>query len=337
MAPINTISRSVKYGLRYAASWPGAPFSVLCKLFWMIALGVGQTHQYNYIIRHYKVHTLIEIIDNISICLPFSLVCVKLVIAWTHQGLLHSILSTMEEECQTYAAMDTNNLISKTAHWCYRLTNIIISTTIASTVFYVIGVFTSKGVNATTPRELLLKMDLPFDTSKSPTFELVVIVQYFYQASAAFIFAVFTGLLLMIVLHIGCQIDVMCQTSSATPYKNEKQLKFFISRHQEIILFAEKIEKFFTYIALSQLITNTLIICCLGYLIVLSKLIADTAYEFLWYDTHPSKSRLLIPVILRSQRGFSFTLGKFANLSMSTFAAIMKASGSYISVLLAMT
>ncbi|XP_050476637.1 odorant receptor 63a-like [Bombus huntii] len=209
----------------------------------------------------------------------------------------------------------------------------------------------------------------------------------------------------------------MCQTSSETPYKNEKQLKFFISRHQEIILFAEKIEKFFTYIALSQLITNTLIICCLGYLIVLvsnsslfginssyekmsfwifdilirvnlsrfklyyqpktfyiysmykrglrhyvlqiihiengfpmfmkcvvfyisvcseafvycfageylnikSKLIADTAYEFLWYDTHPSKSRLLIPVILRSQRGFSFTLGKFANLSMSTFAAV---------------
>ncbi|XP_050600418.1 odorant receptor 13a-like isoform X1 [Bombus affinis] len=375
MAPINTISRSVKYGLHYAASWPGAPLSVLCKLFWMIVLGVGQTHQYNYIIKHYKVQTLIEIIDNISICLPFSLVCIKLVIAWTHQGLLHSILSTMEEECQTYAVMDTNNLISKTAHWCYRLTNIIISTTIASTVFYVIGVFTSEGVNATTPRELLLKMDLPFDTSKSPTFELVIIVQYFYQASSAFIFAVFTGLLLMIVLHIGCQIDVMCQTSSAIPYKNEKQLKFFISRHQEIILFAEKIEKFFTYIALSQLITNTLIICCLGYLIVLiihiengfpmfmkcvvfyisvcseafvycfageylnikSKLIADTAYEFLWYDTHPSKSRLLIPVILRSQRGFSFTLGKFANLSMSTFAAIMKASGSYISVLLAMT
>lgn len=114
-------------------------------------------------------------------------------------SLLHSILSTMEEECQTYAVMDTNNLISKTAHWCYRLTNIIISTTIASTVFYVIGVFTSEGVNATTPRELLLKMDLPFDTSKSPTFELVVIVQYFYQASSAFIFAVFSGLLLMIV------------------------------------------------------------------------------------------------------------------------------------------
>lgn len=86
MAAINTISRSVKYGLHYAASWPGAPFSVLCKLFWMIALGVGQIHQYNYIIRHYKVHTLIEIIDNISICLPFSLVCIKLVIAWTHQG-----------------------------------------------------------------------------------------------------------------------------------------------------------------------------------------------------------------------------------------------------------
>lgn len=52
-------------------------------------------------------------------------------------------------------------------------------------------------------------------------------------------------------------------------HRDENKLKFFIKRHQEIILLADKIEKFFTYIALSQLISNTLLTCCLGYLIVI--------------------------------------------------------------------
>ncbi|XP_031370438.1 odorant receptor 13a-like [Apis dorsata] len=280
----------------------------------------------------------------------------------------------MEEECQKYAIMDTDNLISKTAYLSYRLTSIIMCTCVASTVCYAIGIFSHQEVNITKSQKLLLKMDLPFDTNKSPIYEFVIIIQYFYQVSAAFVFGVFAAFLLMIVLHVGCQIDIMCQILMKTTHRDQKKLKFFIKRHQEIILLADKIEKFFTYIALSQLISNTLITCCLGYLIVItlhlgnniilikyimfyvavcseafiycfageylsikSKLIADTAYEFLWYNMNPSESRLLIPIILRAQRGFTFTFGKFATLSMESFTAMMKASGSYMSVLLAMT
>ncbi|XP_043800866.1 odorant receptor 22c-like, partial [Apis laboriosa] len=371
---INTITQSVKYGLYFAASWPGAPFSILHKFFWTIVFCALHISQYSYLIVHYKYDTLTEIIDNISICLPFSLVCIKLFTAWTQNTLVRSILSTMEEECQKYAIMDTDNLISKTAYLSYRLTSIIMCTCVASTVCYAIGIFLHQEVNVTKSRELLLKMDLPFDTNKSPIYEFVIIIQYFYQVSSAFMFGVFAAFLLMIVLHVGCQIDIMCQTLMKTTHRDQKKLKFFIKRHQEIILLADKIEKFFTYIALSQLISNTLITCCLGYLIVItlhlgnniilikyimfyvavcseafiycfageylsikSKLIADTAYEFLWYNMNPSESRLLIPIILRAQRGFTFTFGKFATLSMESFTAIMKASGSYMSVLLAMT
>ncbi|KAK1124029.1 hypothetical protein K0M31_007055 [Melipona bicolor] len=270
MATINTISRSVKYGLHFAAAWPGAPLSALYKLYWVIIFSVFHIQQYNYLIKHYKFHTLIEIIDNVGICLAFSLVCIRLLIAWTHQNLLRNILSTMEKDCQKYAIIDTNNVISKTAHWSYRSTTIIISISVISTVFYAIGVFSSPEISATTHRKLLLKMDLPFDTDKSPVFELVVFAQYFYQATSAFVYGLFTAFLLMLVLHVGCQIDIICQTLLETPYKSEKQLKCFISRHQEIIIFAKKIEKLFTYIALTQLVANTLITCCLGYLTVIS-------------------------------------------------------------------
>lgn len=83
MTTANTITQSVKYGLYFAASWPGAPFSILHKLFWTILFSSLHISQYSYLILHYKYNALTEIIDNISICLPFSLVCIKLFTAWT--------------------------------------------------------------------------------------------------------------------------------------------------------------------------------------------------------------------------------------------------------------
>lgn len=37
---------------------------------------------------------------------------------------------------------------------------------------------------------------------------------------------------------------------------------------------------------------------------------------------NPNESRLLIPIILRAQKGFTFTFGKFATLSMESFTAV---------------
>ncbi|XP_043526369.1 odorant receptor 13a-like [Frieseomelitta varia] len=375
MAAVNTISPSVKFGLHCAGLLPGVRLSVLYKLYWVILFSIFHTQQYNYLIQNYEFHTFIEIIDNVGICLPFSLTYIKVFIVWTHQNLLRNILSTMEKDCQRYAVIDTNNVISKTAHWSYRSTTAIISISVIAPVFYAIGIFGSPEVSATSHRKLLFKMDFPFDTDTSPVFELVIFGQYLYHVSSAFVYSVLSGSLLMVVLHVGCQIDIICQTLMETPYESEKQLKFFISRHQEIIIFAQKIEKLFTYVALSQLVTNTLITCCLGYLMVISlrinsgfalfvkyvivyvacaldaflycfageylstksELLGDTAYKLLWYNIRPKETRLLIPVILRCQRGFTLTFGKFASLSMGSFTAIMKASGSYISVLLAMS
>lgn len=114
-------------------------------------------------------------------------------------SLLRDILSTMEKDCQKYAVIDTNNVISKTAHWSYRSTTIVISVSVISTVFYAIGVFSSEEISATTHRKLLLKMDLPVDTDKSPVYELVVFTQYFYQATSAFVYGLFSAFLLTLV------------------------------------------------------------------------------------------------------------------------------------------
>ncbi|XP_076756556.1 odorant receptor 4-like [Xylocopa sonorina] len=374
MTSNSTVSSSMKYGLHITVIWPGTPLPLLRKFCWLIVLGAFQTCQYSYVITHLKSDTLIEIVDNLSICLPYTLLYIKLCIVWTNPSLLREILSIMEEECRKYAVLDKHNFISKAAHLSYYLTSSVMCIHITSSTFYVLGVLMPHG-NATTSRELLLKMNLPFDTNESPIYELVVSAQIICQTVTAYAFGFFGGLLLMVVLHVGCQIDVMCQVLMEVPHKNKKHLRFLVSRHQEIIAFVDKIEKLFTFMALSQVVSNTILICCLGYIIIIaiqiedgfallmkcvlfyigicselfiycfageylstkSQLISDTAYKFLWYNLHPNDSRILILVILRSQKGFTVTFGKFANLSMENFMAIMKSAASYVSVLLAMT
>ncbi|XP_076666915.1 odorant receptor 67c-like [Andrena cerasifolii] len=371
----STISRSVKCGLHFVGIWPGTPCPGLHKFCWVTFMAIFQTCQYKYVITHYECDSLIEMIDNLSIAMPFTLVCIKLVVAWLNHGVLSDILSTMEEDCQKYAVIDTNNLISKTSRLSYRLTSVVISLYGISVAFYLAGALTSQDTNGSTSRNLLLKVDLPFDTNESPIYELVVTAEFLHQVSSAITFGVFGALLLMVVLHVGCHIDIMCQALTDISRIDDKQLRFFVSRHQEIIVFTERIEHFFTYISLSQLVANTLITCCLGFVMVVaiseenglpiliksvmfyiticleafiycfageylnnkSKLIGDTAYNLLWYDLKPNESRLLILVILRSQKGFTLTFGKFSKLSYESFTQIMKASASYVSVLLAMS
>ncbi|XP_071569013.1 odorant receptor 10-like [Temnothorax nylanderi] len=147
-----------------------------------------------------------------------------------------------------------------------------------------------------------------------------------------------------------------------------------VRKHQKIINLSENIENLYSYIALLQFTSNMVMICSLGFLTVTaigspdatekivrsllfytitnleafifcfageylsnkSKAIGNAAYNSAWYDMKAKDSRVLLFIILRSQRQLQFTAGKMAVLSFEYFTTIMKASGSYLSVLLAM-
>ncbi|XP_076279815.1 odorant receptor 10-like [Lasioglossum baleicum] len=375
MASPSTVSKSVKFGLHFAGVWPGTPFPIVHKVFWIFFMVVLQTYQYEYIITRYKTESLMILIDSLSIAMPFTLVCIKLIVSWMNQGVLRDILSTMDEDCEKYAAIDTNNLISKTSVLSFRLTSAIASSYLVSAAFYIAGTLAYQHASNSTTRELLFKMDLPFDTNESPVHELVVTAQFLHLATSAFTFGTFTGLLLMVTLHVGCHVDILCNRMLSPSVTGKEQVRFFISRQQEIIIFVGKIEKLFTHIALSQLLSNTFITCCVGYLIVISlsaenglpmlmkcilfyyvicleafiycfvgefldiksKMIAKTAFDIPWYNLHPDVSRQLVLLILRAQKGLPLTFGKFSMMNLESFTGIMKASASYMSVLLAMS
>lgn len=51
-------------------------------------------------------------------------------------------------------------------------------------------------------------------------------------------------------------------------------------------------------------------------------MIGDAAYESLWYDLTPSENRILLFLIMRSQKQLTITVGRFTNLSLQQFANV---------------
>lgn len=105
----------------------------------------------------------------------------------------------MKKDCQKYAVIDINNLISKTGQISFYMTTIVMSSYLVSAVFYITGTLAFQRTNDSISRELLFKMDLPFETSESPNYEFVVTSQFLIHVSAALTFGTFSALLLMVV------------------------------------------------------------------------------------------------------------------------------------------
>ncbi|XP_014480024.1 PREDICTED: odorant receptor 4-like [Dinoponera quadriceps] len=154
---------------------------------------------------------------------------------------------------------------------------------------------------------------------------------------------------------------------------NATIMKEIIKKHQRIVTFSENIESLYTYIALILLLLNTLITCGLGFILVSSagspnfskmliknlmfycvinietfvfcfageylsaksREIGEAAYGSPWYQSK-FHGRAVLFMIMRSQNQLTITMGKFMDLSLERFSTIVKASASYMSVLLAM-
>ncbi|XP_078047603.1 uncharacterized protein LOC144475509 isoform X2 [Augochlora pura] len=298
----NTISQTVRYGLHFVGIWPGTPLPSLHKLYWIVSMALWQFCQYKYIVTHFKSDGLIKIIECVSMSLPYTLVMIKLFIIWMNHSVLCEIISTMEEDCVKYAVIDTNNVISKTADFSHRLTSAIAFLYLASAVSYAAGGLAFLRTNDTMPRELLLKMDLPFEINESPSYELVVAAQILHQTATSFTFGMFGALLVMVATRLDDGLSLLLKNVSA-----------YIVICLEIFVY-----------------------CCAGeYLNTKSNMIIEAAYQVSWYDLQPNITRQLILLILKSQTGLPLTFGNFSTLSLASFTKIMKASGSYMSVLLA--
>ncbi|XP_032456566.1 odorant receptor 9a-like isoform X2 [Nasonia vitripennis] len=153
-----------------------------------------------------------------------------------------------------------------------------------------------------------------------------------------------------------------------------EKIAYIHRRHDQLTVCANTIEEVFNKTFLLQIITSSFVLCMLGYQIMTitngnnipfmelvfmiyyvicflfitftycymaEKLreksvdISDAAYQCDWYDLTPQQSKQLIIIMLRARRPLQVTAGKFVAFSLSLYCSILKSSGGYMSMLLA--
>ncbi|XP_077261316.1 odorant receptor 82a-like isoform X1 [Temnothorax americanus] len=363
---VNTITRSIEIGLRVAGIWPGAAYVIISRLYWTTTMIAAQIFQYRHMALHLNSEDISQLMDGLSATLSYSLLFVKLIVFWTKQRIFNDVLTSIATDWKECG--DDLYSMSSVANLSHRFSNLIIGLHSTAVLFYGIGVVAlrSNDVADAVDRELFLKMELPFESGTSPIYEVVMTTQFLHQMTAATVIGVLSALLVTLVLHAGGQIDILRERLLEILSKKKKStismitIGSLIRRHQNIIIFTEKIESLYSYIALAQFVSNTLVICCLGliivnsigadqgssmlvrsllfyvvinleafifcfageYLSIKSKTIGDAAYESLWYENPPSENRILLFLIMRSQKQLTITVGRFTNLSLQQFANI---------------
>ncbi|XP_070150938.1 uncharacterized protein [Polyergus mexicanus] len=228
--------------------------------------------QYRYAIVHFGQEDLTLLMDALSVTFAYTLLLIKMIIFALNTRLLNEIIVRMVKDWEECDILDRYTMI-RMAYISRRFSNIIIFSHTISVFFYATGaLLKQKGDNQTDARELIVKMELPFEVERTPIYVTVLITQFLHQSSAAAMVGVLNSFLITLVLHACGQIDIVRQKFSEITQKSvtEGIMKTLIVRHQRIIVFSKNIEALFSNIALIQFVSNTLVICCLGFLIVIS-------------------------------------------------------------------
>ncbi|XP_071568995.1 odorant receptor 82a-like [Temnothorax nylanderi] len=366
MKRTTTISRSIEIGLRFIGMWPDSAYPNLYWFSYMTTIAIAQYYQYAYIFAHIDSNDIWLLMDCLSLTLAYSLVFLKLLILWWNRRFTMMSMADLSR----------------------RFANIMFSMYAFSAFSLSIGehlLQSRDDVNqfGNSSRELPIKMEFPFDVSKSPIFECFLIGQFVYDTVIAFVVSLINALLVALILHVSGQIDIMQQDlaeiSNFLSRKYDRStfllvIRNLICKHQKIITLSQNIENLYTHVALIQVLWNTLVMCCTGFVIIIiissgedaanliksvsyytviilevflycfageflsakSKSISDAIYETLWYNLPPSDSRIILFMMLRCQMQLTITAGRIIDLTLEGFTSIIKASVSYISVLNAM-
>ncbi|KMQ90720.1 odorant receptor 13a [Lasius niger] len=224
---------------------------------------------------HFGEEDLFILMDVLSATLAYSLLFIKLILFTFNAHLLNEIVARVVEDWKTHDVFEEYTM-TRIAYISRRFSNLIITIYAMSVFLYAAGTLLRyKSSNQTDVRELILKMELPFEIKSTSVYIAVLVTQFVHQTSAASMVGVLNCLLITLVLHACGQIDIVRQKLSEITRKNiergvtESIMKTLIVRHQRIISFSKNIEGLFSSIALVQFVSNTLVICCLGFLIVI--------------------------------------------------------------------
>ncbi|KYQ60526.1 Putative odorant receptor 92a [Trachymyrmex zeteki] len=333
-----TINRTLKLTLILCGIWPGTKCVIICRAYWIIALAIDDICLCRYLLMHLHSNNFFDLMDCFSSFLTQIKVTFKLIIFWVNERIIKSIIRRKFFEILTMMAEDWNDCAGSNinmretackAKLANRITNAMFTLHTLTIVAYSIGILLADvDVTGKSELPLLLKMELPVNINTKLTYKMLLTMQFVHLIMCAWGTGLLNALLLTLTLHVGGQMDILrCKLNGLVLRRNEVsesvavKTNRIIRKHQRIINFSEYIEDLYTYIALVQFTSNTVLICSLGFLIVTasSKAIGNAAYNSAWYEMKPKNSRNLIFVTLRAQKQLTLTVGKIMDLSLQSF------------------
>ncbi|XP_025262857.1 odorant receptor 4-like [Camponotus floridanus] len=355
---------------------------MFCRIFWSVTILIVLFCHYLYFLTYYHSDDVFDLLECFSNFLGFFKFMTKITFFWFNQRIFYEILMMMTKDWNDCSKSDIeiHEAVNK-AKTSNLIANAVIILHIVTVLLYGDIILAKIDVtNRTIKLPHIYKIEVPFNINTQRTYKIVLIVELIHVVMCSCGTGILNALLLILVLHVGGQINILhCWLTKLISKENKRKsiaimMKKIIRKHQKIIYFAKNIDSLYTFIAFMQFVSNTIMICIIGFVIITalghpnatkkilkaisyysvtnieafifcyageylinkSKAIGLAAYNIAWYELEPEYNRLLLFVIIRAQKQLTLTVGKMTDLSLQCFASIMNSAGSYLSVLLAM-
>ncbi|EFN78836.1 Putative odorant receptor 92a [Harpegnathos saltator] len=336
-----------------------------------MALSTAQVFQYGYVVVNSDTDNFSEFMDGVSSAMASSLLFIKLIILWINQRL--GVLAANAGDPEKWEPYNRELILKMKLPFEISTYRIYVTITVVQFVHLMFvgwGITVVNTLLVTLVRSSCVRTDVSDRIcTNREGFDFFVMSLCDHEIQS--VSPKHTRVPLKVdslrqILHIGGQIDILRDWLTRAFSRNESEpsdkitSRLLITKHQQIILLSENIENLYTYIAFMILFSDTLIICCLGFVIATSvgepnaaailvksfmfyvtmnldvfiycyageylsaksKMIGDAAYDSLWYNVAAKDSQIVLFIILRSQKRLTITCGKIMDLSLERFTSV---------------
>ncbi|XP_012284542.1 odorant receptor 2a [Orussus abietinus] len=216
--------------------------------------------------------------------------------------------------------------------------------------------------------QVLLRGYYPFDTKKSPNYELLSFMQLISGIGGALSYSNVDSFVGATILHVCAQFSnlrflaakMLRKAEKQEPLEFRKTLRIIVERHTSLTWVTLVIEECFNKMFLAQTVSTgekeTLVLRSIFFIVFTGAMLVhffvycyvgemlygqsaglcDTLYESNWYEMPPENIRDLMVIMVATKKPIYITAGKFFPFLFDTFTNVLKSSMGYLSVLVAM-
>ncbi|XP_050475261.1 odorant receptor 13a-like [Bombus huntii] len=228
-----------------------------------------------------KSTNLDEVIENLSINIPIAFALVKQIVLRYYKKALTLLLSQMFDDWNEPIANQDRQTMLKNAK-ISRMISIVCSTLTYLMLFAFISLQIWSNMQSASEADLgglLHPATFPYDTRKSPNFEITWLGQFMGTVLTAICYSCFDTFLAVLVLHLCGQLTVLRMAledlANTTKKDNNyarfhERLGFIVNRHNLLSRFAVIVEDCFNLTLLIQTVICTAMFCLTGYRMITS-------------------------------------------------------------------